>query len=277
MATSSENIRRWIEQSDIDYITNFIKAWIPFNAWYNANYPLLNTDREKISKIKSDVNSVRNAVNALMESNSQEGLEFKNYLALLHYRLQNNHLENRDGKISFNSILKEKNSVNLIDNEEFRQDKYFLKRTDGTRLGEVVKIEIYLKKKTDGSLIFSYSYTAYELEHLQSDNNYKKLSSSRKEQIRLFFISLNPTIITDLIQSEVTENPKNYYKCDSYNFKRDYSNTNCYSISVCKAVLELLYQLRNILFHGELVPNEATQKVYKEAYSLLKIILDKIR
>ncbi|WP_408027224.1 hypothetical protein [Tenacibaculum litoreum] len=29
---STENIRMWIEQSDIDYIGHFIKACIPFNA-----------------------------------------------------------------------------------------------------------------------------------------------------------------------------------------------------------------------------------------------------
>lgn len=277
MSTSTDNIRRWIEQSDIDYITHFIKAWIPFNAWYNANHPSLNTDREKISKIKGEANAFRNAINSFMEAESQQGLEFKNYLAFLHYRLQNCQLDNRDGRISFNSILKEKNLVNLIDNEEFGANKYFLKRTDGSRLGEVSQIQVLVKKKSDGSVIFNYSHNDYDLAHLELNQKYMNLSRTRREQTRFFFNQLKPIIVTDLIQYNLLYSPNNFYQCDSYSFIRDTSATSCYSISVCKALIETLYQLRNMLFHGELVPNLATQEVYKEAYSLLKMILDKIK
>jgi hypothetical protein len=277
MPTSTENIRRWIEQSDIDYITNFIKAWIPFNAWYNANYPALNTDREKINKIKKDSNPVRNAINSLMESDSQSGLEFRSYLSSLHFNLQNNQLESSDGLISFNSIVKEKNTKNLIENEPVGPNVYYLKRTDGTRLGEVTDMQIFLKRKSNSTVVFRYQHSEYNILHLQANPDYCNLSHSRKEQVRLYFNELSPTLVTDLIQSNLSESPKNYYPCDSYNFLRDLSNTNCYAIVVCKAVIETLYQLRNILFHGELVPNLATQKVYKEAYALLKMILERIK
>ena len=53
MPASTENITRWIEQSEIDYFTHFIKAWIPFNAWYNLRYSNLGSDREKINSIKT--------------------------------------------------------------------------------------------------------------------------------------------------------------------------------------------------------------------------------
>lgn len=62
MLVNQENINRWIEQAEIDYIGHFIKAWIPFNTWYNNHYPTLNTDKEKISTIKSQGNSVRNGI-----------------------------------------------------------------------------------------------------------------------------------------------------------------------------------------------------------------------
>lgn len=38
MPTTHENIVGWINKSDIDYTTYFIKAWIPFNAWYDLHY-----------------------------------------------------------------------------------------------------------------------------------------------------------------------------------------------------------------------------------------------
>ncbi|MBY8963864.1 hypothetical protein KJK34_13975 [Flavobacterium sp. D11R37] len=277
MPTSTENIRRWIEQSDIDYITNFIKAWIPFNAWYNASYPTLDSDRKKINKIKKDSNPVRNAINSYMESDSQEGLEFRSYLSSLHFNLQNSHLENSEGVISFNSIIKEKNPKNLIDNEIIGHNKYYLRRVDAGPLGEISEIQIFLKRKNDNTTIFSYRHDTYDLNHLQAQQAYIALSYPRKEQLRLYFKQLEPIIVTDLVQYTLIESPKNYYKCDSYNFIRDINNTNCYAIFVCKGLIETLYQLRNILFHGELIPNVATQKVYKEAYALLKLILDKIR
>lgn len=277
MSTSQENINRWIEQSDIDYIGHFIKAWIPFNAWYNNNYPTLSTDREKISSIKSQSNTIRNGINAYMESGSQEGLEFRSILSSLYYQLQQNQIDGRDGRISFESALKEKNIVNVIDNREFGRDKYYLQRIDGARLGEIQEIKVILKKKSDNTTVFNYSHSEYCLSHLQADTSFQALSGTKKEQIRLFFNELAPTHILSLLETSKTESPKNYYKCDSYSLKRDVVNTNCYAIHVCKALIEILYQLRNVLFHGELVPNNGAQKVYKEAYLILKMILEKIK
>ena len=90
MPVNQENINLWINQSNIDYIGHFIKAWIPFNAWYNSSFSTLQSDRDKISAIKSQPNSVRNGINSLMESNSQEGQEFKSYISALYYQLQQN-------------------------------------------------------------------------------------------------------------------------------------------------------------------------------------------
>lgn len=277
MPVSQENIERWIQQSDIDYIGYFIKAWIPFNAWYNSSFATLNSDREKINAIKSHPNSVRNGINSLMESNSQEGEEFRSNLAALYYQLLQNHIDGRDGRIWFENILKEKNPINLIDNREYRTDKYFLKRTDGRYLGEVTEMKVIVKLKSNNRSIFNYTHTQYNLEHLQAHPDYQRLSNTRKEQVRLMFQELKPIKIDTLIETNKQNSPINYYQCDTYTLKRDVTNTDCPAIYVVKALIEVLYQLRNVLFHGELVPNVGAQKIYKEAYSILKMILDKIR
>ncbi len=277
MPVSQENIERWIQQSDIDYIGYFIKAWIPFNAWYNSSFATLNSDREKINAIKSHPNSVRNGIDSLMESNSQEGEEFRSNLAALYYQLLQNHIDGRDGRIWFENILKEKNPINLIDNREYRTDKYFLKRTDGRYLGEVTEMKVIVKLKSNNRSIFNYTHTQYNLEHLQAHPDYQRLSNTRKEQVRLMFQELKPIKIDTLIETNKQNSPINYYQCDTYTLKRDVTNTDCPAIYVVKALIEVLYQLRNVLFHGELVPNVGAQKIYKEAYSILKMILDKIR
>ena len=277
MPVNQENINRWIEQAEIDYIGHFIKAWIPFNAWYNNHYPTLNTDREKISTIKSQSNSARNGINAYMETESQDGLKFRGYVSALYYQLQQNQIDGRDGRIWFDSALKDKNPNNLIDNRELGQNRYYLKRTDGNYMGAILEMKVILKKKSDDSTVFHYSHTDYDLVHLQSLADFQALSQARKEQIRLLFLKLEPIKLDTILETTKSETPKNYYQCDSFTFRRDISNPNCYSIHVCKALIEILYQLRNVLFHGELVPNNGAQKVYKEAYLILKMILEKIR
>jgi len=277
MSVNQENIVRWIQQSDIDYIGHFIKAWIPFNAWYNSSFPTLHTDRDKISAIKSQPNSVRNGINSLMESSSQEGQEFRSYLSALYYQLQQNQIDGRDGRIWFENALKERNPVNKIDNIEYRRDKYYLERTDGKHLGEIIEMKVIVKRKSDNHPILNYSHTEYDLQHLQAHPDYQRLSDTKKEQVRLLFQELIPVKIDTLIEINKRDTPRNYYECDSYTLKRDATNTDCPSIYIVKALIEVLYQLRNVLFHGELVPNNGAQKVYKEAYSILKMILEKIR
>ena len=42
---------------------------------------------------------------------------------------------------------------------------------------------------------------------------------------------------------------------------------------IARALIEILYQLRNSLFHGELTPTPEVQKAYEPAYLILKWII----
>lgn len=273
---SQENINRWIEQSDIDYIGHYIKAWIPFNAWYNNTFQSLSSDREKINAIKNNSNTVRSAINSLMETESSLSMEFKSHLASLIFHTAEQNIQGRDGAINFENILKVKNPNDTKD-ITFRKRKYFLQRTDGAHIGDVRQFKIFVKKESENTTIFNYNHTEYDLEHLQSIHTYQSLSSEMREQIRLYYQELKPYETISIIESETKESPKNYYKCDNFNLKRDTTNTTCYAHNVVKALIEVLYQLRNVVFHGELVPNRDAQKIYNSAFHLLKIILEKIR
>jgi hypothetical protein len=44
------NIDHWIRQAEPDYYVFFVKAWIPFNAWYIAELPNLNKRTLKLFK-----------------------------------------------------------------------------------------------------------------------------------------------------------------------------------------------------------------------------------
>ncbi len=280
MTASTENIKKWIEQSDIDYYTHFIKAWIPFNAWYVSSYKNLDGDRAIINEIKKNPSGlIRKAINYYLDSAGQDGEDFRSYLAALHHSLTQADLDGSDCKISFLYIVREKNTETTI-NETNNNILYHVNREDSDKLGEIKKILIAVKRK-DNSNLFVYEHHKYDFSHLQSFStksySYDSLSGNQKEKTRLLFERMNPIIQTSAIETHLEESPQNYYKCDTCNFKRDNSDTNSRSHIVAKALIEILYQLRNILFHGELTPTEATKPVYKNAYFLLKMLLDKIK
>lgn len=150
--------------------------------------------------------------------------------------------------------------------------KYYLKREDGRRIGEIINVQIYVKNR-GGETIFNYQHNLYDLLHLQAYYESHWLAETQKENVRLFFVKLNPVIV----RSAIEDNPQEDYLCDSYRFRRDMAETNCRGHIVVKALIESLYQLRNILFHGELTPTESAAQVYKNGYFLLKMLLDKIR
>lgn len=273
---SQENINRWIEQSDIDYIGHYIKAWIPFNAWYNNTFQSLSTDREKINEIKNNPNTVRNTINTLMEADSALSMEFKSHLASLIFSTSEVNIQGRDGIINFDNIIKIRN-VNNQKIEEFRTNRYFIRRTDGTGIGQVTQIQINVTRKSNSSNVFSYTHSCYDLEHLQNFPAFQSLSNEVKTQLRLYFQELVPFRSISIVEDNVIESPKNYYPCDNYKLKRDTTNTSCYAHNIVKALIEVLYQLRNVVFHGELVPNREAQKVYNSAFHVIKIILEKLR
>lgn len=64
--------------------------------------------------------------------------------------------------------------------------------------------------------------------------------------------------------------PDNFYQCASHKFVRDPSKVLYEAHVTAKALICILYQLRNQLFHGELNPKADVQNVYKHAYFILK-------
>jgi len=83
---SSTNIAEWKKLSDIDYFSQFIKAWLAFNAWMRNRYNL-KRDREIIEKIKNEDNDFRNKILQYISGNDAESVLFKSYISSLHYYL----------------------------------------------------------------------------------------------------------------------------------------------------------------------------------------------
>jgi hypothetical protein len=45
---------------------------------------------------------------------------------------------------------------------------------------------------------------------------------------------------------------------------------------LCKGIIEIIYNLRNVLFHGEIIPDSDTNKVYEPAYQILHTLIQSL-
>ena len=61
MPNLRDNLRLWRDSAQIDWFSQFIKAWIPFNAWMTDTFGDL-TDRELLDHVKGRGNVVYNRI-----------------------------------------------------------------------------------------------------------------------------------------------------------------------------------------------------------------------
>lgn len=66
-----ESIMKWYNQSQIEYITPFLKLWFAFEGYLNQIFPTENNQRELIEKTKTKVIYLSGLKNILMKVQKQ--------------------------------------------------------------------------------------------------------------------------------------------------------------------------------------------------------------
>jgi hypothetical protein len=89
--TFIENREAWLRMSEIDYVGQFVKAWLAFIAWYRSAYSETQ-DRKIIKEFKWQGNSVLNTLRPNLEAQGDEAVQFRAEIGLLHQRLENSEL-----------------------------------------------------------------------------------------------------------------------------------------------------------------------------------------
>jgi hypothetical protein len=254
----TQNSEKWKTLSSIDYFTHFVKAWIPFNAWYKNYYPDCRTDRQAIDLIKGSPNNFKNKLISLLTHQSTNGVSFRVHVAELHQELENNHIFNRDERINFIEVAIENNSTPSY---SFSHSgcKYEVKKSLPNRQGE---IDIFFYKK-NGSLGFSYTQTnGFDLQDLTANIRFNKLTTFQQKNLRACYEEINPRKPISLLSNS----PNIGIEMGSVRFIED-------TDILAKGIIEILYKLRNTLFHGEVVPDNNANKVYEPAYQILHILI----
>lgn len=180
-------------KAEIDYMTQFVTAWITFNSWYSTKYSRIKGDRAKINKIATETSGiVAKVIENFLENGAQPCVDFRNQLAGLHYELEQAQLGYKQNYLSFHHIINGKDAIQT------------------------------------------------------SPNN------SGPPRVR--------------------SSPNNYVECGPYFFVRDALHTTNLVPLPIEALVQVLYQLRNRLFHGDLKPSDDLQLIYMHAYFILLAI-----
>lgn len=254
-----ENAESWKALSNIDYFTYFVKAWITFNAWYRNNYPALESDAEIMQQIKTQHNSFRNRIISLIENPEtyNESKVFKAYLSELHYQLERNQIYNRGVRISFTNIIVEENP-HIIEKRQYRRFSY------------KVEIDAGNKKKVIATIIDPRVVTrldisqdnGYNLDEIIDNIQYKSLPPECQSILKACYEEVNPRKAIGLLVTDTSDS----IKIGNYHFVNN-------SELIAKAIITIIYSLRNSLFHGQLVPDRNTQLVYEPAYHILRMLV----
>ena len=252
------NIKQWHDQSDVDYFTYFVKAWIPFNAWYRHSYDTLKTEREILDQVKSDGNSIRSRFIAKIEGGDPESQEIRNHIAALHRRLSADPLTGRAGKpVNFEKVLIGPNPQHFAEHKHGHWF-YRVERITGSRT------VVSTIKSNRGNVVCTISQTnGWKIEEFELDPAFVALNPDDKPRLRQCYEAADPFCFASLLA--VGQQPADSIPMDGYFFVKD-------KAAIFAGLIEILYAMRNLLFHGELVPDPQTNRTYEPAYHLLRCL-----
>jgi hypothetical protein len=258
-----DNKERWLQiaNSEFDYSIQFIKAWLPFNAWYCNCYPIhKNRDRPILEEIKKDNNLYRNRIISLLDGNDEDSEFFRFNLVKLHKQLELCKVPNATTPISFCDINYRENPetiwTKIIRNDTFKIE--FITPTPPNNY----KIKIDIVRST-GASVLTYLHKKYEKSNLLSFGDFIALSEANQKTLINGFDFLNPKRKESLIVKSKKDSLKT--------IKQIYFIDDKELLSM--AIIEILYSLRCILFHGEIQPNKDNLKIYEPAYNMQRLLL----
>lgn len=271
MARLPQNARLWKERAEIDYIGPFVKAWAAFNAWFREEAGT-RRDREGLEYVKVRVNPIRSEILPLLTSvnfgqdgrvhpDTEAAQELKLLIGDLHRFLEQFHIEvpREDGgleRISFTAVAL-KQRANLPQTLVSRGITYRVDRQNGSWICTVVN--------NAGVTTTTIAHANYDEAILVADAQFVALSGTGKAHLSGLYRSCCPRPMTNLL---VGNEPP--IRAGEIEFR-------CTSEELFLGLIEVIYSMRNSLFHGELQPDERAFRTYEPAYRIVMKFLACVR
>jgi hypothetical protein len=259
--TFIDNRDAWLRMSDIDYVGQFVKAWLAFNAWYRSAYTETQ-DRKIINEFKWQSNPVLSNLRPKLDSTSDDAVQFRAEIALLHQRLDNYEIASgKDAtktRISFRKIFLRENTPAVE-----KDDRYGFLFEAELVAGRQVKAAV--TKKTSGAALLTIPPSQYDIVTLKALPAFAALSVPQQNVLLRVYSKVEPNWYCDLTSHEDPDAPE--ITCGAYTFK-------CGRDALFAGTVEVLYLMRCTLFHGELAPTKEAVTCYEPAFRLVRRFLD---
>lgn len=280
------HINNWINRAELvmDYYTLFIKAWIPYNAWYMHNFfdedsnPKRDRDAAIIGYINSTSNRYRDKIKSLLRGGDAQSVEFRLLLGKLHFELEANPIPDFDNRITFSTI-------NLIRNTQKTHSQSLGQFTYSVRFDDTLpktakRCFLEVQKKSNNQTIHRVELFNWSEEELNNEQDFISIPEiEKKNQLRDAFSKINPRKPIQIIVSPKRTRGNNFTKPDNSISIDESANlyfTDDHDL-VSKVIVQLLYELRCKLFHGELDPIDSNLSVYEYAYKIQNILIKELR
>jgi hypothetical protein len=258
-----DNLKRWRDQAEVDWFSQFIKAWIPFNAWMTDTFGDL-SDRALLDKVKTEGNVVKNKTLPMLaknlkvahdteggwQDNSNDAQEFRLQVGELNRHLQQCIIEGRKGRVCFETVDIGSNANK--DEQLTKWNRQFRCRRDHPTKGEV-HLEISASKTVAA---FALTLPKHDRITLEDDQTFRALKPDQRVLLLSMFEAVSPRIVISVLAGHGAQKVLTYGDAD---FMDDAGKN-------FSALIDVIYGLRNALFHGQITPNETHNEIYKPAY-----------
>lgn len=258
MALEPEAARKWRDQAQFDYIGPFVKSWAAFNAWFRHACGST-SDADGLAYVTTQDNPVRNTALPLLNKNktNEKAQNFKENIADLHDRLSDYDLNKTDPKTGTVYTIR-LTSVRVLNpgkpqRKQHGSDKFIVHRVSKKWRSEI--------KGGNDRLAFEFDQDEWDIDELTTHRKFVKLSQTRRTYLHSTYLAADPCPLVDLTAAGGDELP-----IATVPFR-------CTEQELFSGLVRVLYDMRNSLLHGELVPNETALRCYEPAFWILRDFL----
>jgi hypothetical protein len=193
---------------------------------------------------------------AKLEGSDPESEEIRNQIASLHRRLSSNPLTGRNGRpVSFEKVLIGPNPHNYGE----RKHGHWTYRVERVKNTKNVVSTIMSSR---GRLDFTISQNnGWNIEEFETLPDFLCRNQDERGFLRQCYEAADPQCFESLLAPNSL--PQNALLMDGYHFRNE-------KAVIFAGLVEVLYSMRNLLFHGELVPDQQTNRTYEPAYHLVR-------
>lgn len=268
-------LQNWLESSRPNYCLMFIHAWIPFNAWFRDEFydtNARNGDRELIDRLKTQPNKIKNRIIALLLGQDEDAVFFKSLLSKLNTELNAHAVHQNGRRVGLNTTCIADNTNNNACISSRGYDYKCIYNNRAPRGTNRVRCEVMSRRS--GVTKYLVEILDWTLEDFHSNPDFQGMDEKHRVKLEECFMLINPKKPEEIVKS-VIPNPNGTYIQPHHSLTID-TGKGLFVVNdtdkVSQVIIQLLYNLRCAIFHGEVEPTSTNMGVYEPAFHILNIL-----